>query len=97
MQLTFAIIGVGRGARLTTPQASELTGVPVPTLVYWRMQRAPRGPKVTMVSNSPRYLIADLEAWLATKPWAFSGKPKTFAKPRGRRRHWIGKTVQPAA
>ena len=47
---------------LTIAQVSETTGIPVPTLRYWRA--CGRGPKSFNLGRAVRYDVRDLDAWM---------------------------------
>jgi DNA-binding transcriptional MerR regulator len=42
--------------------ASAITGIPVPTLRFWRA--TDQGPKSYTIGNRLRYDVSDLEAWM---------------------------------
>ncbi len=52
-----------RSSRLTTEQVSELTGVPVATLRYWR-SRGDKGPPSWRIGKRVVYDLAGTESWL---------------------------------
>jgi len=49
-------------ALLTRNQVCALSGFALPTLKQWAKQG--RGPRITVVEGRPRYLAADVKAWL---------------------------------
>lgn len=65
---------------LTEAELSELTGVPVATLVAWRYRR--QGPAFIKVGRLPRYRTEDVDAWLAARTVTTSD---TTSTPRLRR------------
>lgn len=60
---------------LTEAELSELTGVPVATLVDWWYRR--RGPSYVKLGARVRYRESDVEAWLAERTVATSDMPAT--------------------
>ena len=51
---------------LTTAEVSELTGIPVGTLRYWRHRRRGEGPKSFCLGRRVTYKRSDIDAWIAT-------------------------------
>lgn len=60
---------------LSEAELSELTGVPVPTLIDWRYRR--KGPAFVKLGARVRYRESDVEAWLAERTVATSDMPAT--------------------
>jgi predicted DNA-binding transcriptional regulator AlpA len=51
---------------LTEPEVAQVVGHPPNTLKHWRLHGMNKGPKpVRMPSDSIRYRVADVRAWLA--------------------------------
>jgi predicted DNA-binding transcriptional regulator AlpA len=54
---------------LTEPEVAQVVGHTANTLKHWRLHGKDKGPKpVRMPSDSIRYRVADVRAWLANLP-----------------------------
>ena len=69
---------------LSEAELSELTGVPVATLVDWRYRR--RGPSYVKLGARVRYRESDVDAWLAERTVHTSEMPAGPRRPARLRR-----------
>lgn len=69
---------------LTEAELSELTGVPVATLIDWRYRR--KGPAFVKLGARVRYRESDVDAWLAERTVHTSEMPAGPRRPARLRR-----------
>jgi DNA-binding transcriptional MerR regulator len=62
---------------LTMREVSELTGIPVETLRYWRKRRRGEGPPAVQTEGRVKYRTADVITWVDSLPTERTGATGT--------------------
>ena len=70
---------------LTETDLSDLTGIPVKTLRYWRFAGNEHAPKFIKLGTSVYYRKNDIDIWITNSPTFFSSVQAKLANAKSRK------------
>ena len=70
---------------LTETDLSNLTGIPVKTLRYWRFSGSNQAPKFIKLGTSVYYRKSDIDFWIDTSPTYSSSTEAKFKNAKSRK------------